>query len=137
MPNDPPPIMRNVLASPLPSRAYIRVRFACSGKLVAEEEGAGRLCPPLPFGPRPLATQFQLRCNARSFAQRTPWAPTSGLGKHTPTRQKGTKARSSLPPSSAQWGEEVAEARYSVVCILERAPSMKMGGVPLLLDFIF
>jgi hypothetical protein len=64
-------------------------------------------------------------------------APTPGLGKHTPTPEKGTETRSPSPPSSAQWSEEVAEADHTVVWILERAPSVKMGGAPLLLDFIF
>lgn len=96
----PAPIKRNVLASPLPPRAYIRVCFACSGRLEAEEEGAGRLCPPLPSWPCPLATQFQLRCNARSFAQRTLWLQRLGWENAPQLRRRARKPEAPhLPPA--------------------------------------
>lgn len=47
----------------------------------------------------PLATQFQLRCNAASLAEHAA-APVPGLEKHNPTLQKGTKARGFSAPSA-------------------------------------
>lgn len=129
--------MRNVLASPLPPRAYIRVCFACSGRLEAEEEGAGRLCPPLPSRPCPLATQFQLRCNARSFAQRARCGSNAWAGKTHPNSGEGHESQKPLISLQRTVERGGGGGDHSVVCILERAPSMKMGGAPLLLDFIF
>lgn len=106
--SSPPPLLiRNVLASPLPLHAYIRVCFACSGRPRTEEEEAGALLPASSLQ-APLAIQLQLRCNTACLAEHAV-APVPGLEKHNPApRGRVRKPADSQPQergSARRWRE--------------------------------